>query len=435
MKKWMALLLLLCLQGGVSRAEELTVRFLCMDRNDAILLECGGETAFLDSGTHEYGKRAVTALRGLGITKLTYYIGTHAHRDHVGGGSVILEALRPKTVLQPHDGVRRQILSCAETKEEQAAAKEAAYRTLLPGEEIPLGGATLKVLGPLRLREETKYSDMENNNSLVLRVSYGKRVILLTADAMPEEIQEIAKRDPESLRCDVLKSPHHNSDPGEELLSAAWPSHVVFSTSDKALPTKTALTQVAGIGAMPLVTAQNQCGMITVRTDGETLTVEAEREPERIAFAQNRISLYAGTRKNPALSTKPAGYKAIAITGENPGIAAVDAAGIVHGITPGETIIRAKTHGGLSAECIVLVKAVTVSLNADSIRLKPGETRKLRMKIQPSSLKRDVRWVSDNPDVATVNRTGMVRAVSSGKTNVRLLAPGGAEAVCVVTVK
>ena len=236
MKKVGILFLVLCLMFGTALADGLTVRFFSIDRNDGILLECDGETAFLDSGTHDYGLKAVSQMRESGVEKLTYYVGTHAHKDHVGGGSAILAAMHPSEVLQPHDGVRRRILSCAETKEEREAAEAAAYRTVYPGEEIPLGGATMTVLGPLRLREPNKISDMENNNSLVLRVVYGRRTFLLTADAMPEEISEIAAVSGELFACDVLKSPHHNGETGDELLKLASPRYVVFSTSDKAMP-------------------------------------------------------------------------------------------------------------------------------------------------------------------------------------------------------
>ena len=71
-------------------ASELRVHFMDIDRNDGILIECDGEAAFIDSGTHDYGVKAVGYMQSAGVEKLTYYIGTHAHRDHVGGGAPIL---------------------------------------------------------------------------------------------------------------------------------------------------------------------------------------------------------------------------------------------------------------------------------------------------------------------------------------------------------
>ncbi|MCR4708362.1 MAG: Ig-like domain-containing protein [Clostridiales bacterium] len=435
MKKVGILFLLLCLVFGTALADGLTVRFFSIDRNDGILLECDGETAFLDSGTHDYGLKAVSQMRESGVEKLTYYVGTHAHKDHVGGGSAILAAMHPSEVLQPHDGVRRRILSCAQTKEEREAAEAAAYRTVYPGEEIPLGGATMTVLGPLRLREPNKISDMENNNSLVLRVVYGRRTFLLTADAMPEEISEIAAVSGELFACDVLKSPHHNGETGDELLKLASPRYVVFSTSDKAMPTKVALSSVTAADAVPLITAEKQCGTVTVWTDGETLTVSVENEPEKIAFQKKELSLSAGKKKKLAAETKPAGYKAIHYVSDNPEIAEIDGQGAVHGRMPGETVVRAVLPGGRSAECHVTVMPVSLSLNVGEITLNPGGTRQLRLKVQPSDLKTKVRWESDNPAVAKVGSTGVISAVTPGTATIRVKAPGGAEATCLVRVK
>ena len=59
-------------------------------RNDGILIHCGGEWAYIDSGLHQQGVKAVKYMRAQGVDKLKYYIGTHAHKDHVGGARVIL---------------------------------------------------------------------------------------------------------------------------------------------------------------------------------------------------------------------------------------------------------------------------------------------------------------------------------------------------------
>ena len=429
-----ALLFMIIGMSSGARTEELTVRFFDIDRNDGILIECGGEAAFLDSGVHDYGQRAVEKMRKLGVKKLKYYIGTHAHKDHVGGGSVILAALHPEAVLQPHEGVHRRIVSCAETEQERVATDMAVYRTVRPGEEILLKDAVITVLGPIRLREPNEISDMENNNSLVLKVSYGRRSFLLTADAMPEELSEVAEVYGDRFACDVLKSPHHNSEPGEELLKLASPDYVVFSTSDRAMPTKTALSSVISAGSLPLITATKQCGMITIHTDGDNLTIEVENEPDRISFREQTITVYAGAKKNPVAETKPAGYKAILFSSDDPGIAFVDGNGMVYGWRPGKTTIRATLPSGLSAQCAVTVKPVSVSLNVNSFILKPGETRRLRMKIRPESAKASVHWESDNPSVATVSRIGIVKAISSGTTIIRISGPGGAVAMCEVTV-
>ena len=113
-------------------ASELRVHFMDIDRNDGILIECDGEAAFIDSGTHAYGVKAVGYMQSAGVEKLTYYIGTHAHRDHVGGGAPILLAMEPEAVLVPHAGVRRQIKKRA-IGEKESRRKRGGLHHRLPG--------------------------------------------------------------------------------------------------------------------------------------------------------------------------------------------------------------------------------------------------------------------------------------------------------------
>ncbi|MDD7411607.1 MAG: hypothetical protein PUK86_00100, partial [bacterium] len=87
LKKLLAALALACLLlCGCALADGLDVHFMNIDRNDGILIVCDGEAAFIDSGMPRFGTQAVEYMQSQGISSLRYYIGTHGHRDHVGGG-------------------------------------------------------------------------------------------------------------------------------------------------------------------------------------------------------------------------------------------------------------------------------------------------------------------------------------------------------------
>lgn len=126
-----ACICLLCalIPAQAAGADGLEVHFLNVDRNDGILIRCGGEDVFIDSGLYKFGAVCRDYMRGVGVDDLKYYIGTHAHRDHVGGGSVILEAFDTGAVLQPHNVVKTAMLACVETEAERQAVEAANYVT------------------------------------------------------------------------------------------------------------------------------------------------------------------------------------------------------------------------------------------------------------------------------------------------------------------
>ena len=268
--------LVLCIQTAA--ASELHVHFLDIDRNDGILIECDGEAAFIDSGTHDYGLRAVEYMEAAGVKKLKYYIGTHAHRDHVGGGAPIILRMKPEAVLVPHAGVRRQIKKQAANAKEKAAVDAAAYTVVSAGERYTLGASELLVLGPLEITEGNNSSDLENENSLVLRLTLGKYRFLLTADSMATSLHAIEEAAPGSLDCDVLKNPHHNSRMEDDLFAACSPEYVIFSTSDKYQPPAPALEAAVAMGAVPLITSTSKNGTVVFTTDGETLSLRTANE-------------------------------------------------------------------------------------------------------------------------------------------------------------
>ena len=123
------------------------------------------------------------------------------------------------------------------------------------------------------ITEGNNSSDLENENSLVLRLTLGNVRFLLTADSMATSLRAIEEASPGALRCDVLKNPHHNSRMEDDLFSACSPRYVIFSTSDKYQPPEAALEAARAMGATPLITSGSQNGTVVFTTDGETLTL------------------------------------------------------------------------------------------------------------------------------------------------------------------
>ena len=65
--------------------ENLIVYFIDVGQADSILIKNQDDTLLIDAGNNEDGQDVVNFIKGKGITKLNYVIGTHPHEDHIGG--------------------------------------------------------------------------------------------------------------------------------------------------------------------------------------------------------------------------------------------------------------------------------------------------------------------------------------------------------------
>jgi competence protein ComEC len=71
-----------------------------------------------------------------------------------------------------------------------------------------ISGATIEVLSPCPAFHPDSSA---NDNSLVIRVSFGQRAVLLVGDAEDEAEERLLHSRPEALRADLLKVGHHGS--------------------------------------------------------------------------------------------------------------------------------------------------------------------------------------------------------------------------------
>lgn len=263
-----------------TQEDGLKVTFMNIGRNDGILISCGGEHAFIDSGSYYRGIQAVDYLRSLGITHLKYYIGTHAHTDHIAGAGPIIESLDVDMIIAPHDYVLDVIRHFCKTEEERAAVKTTPSHVLTPGEQLYLGGASITSLGPINYIRYGFSSGDENDNSLVFRLCYGSSSFLLTGDASNKEMQEIAEAFPGSLLTDVFKNPHHDNVLSNDVLDKVLPKIVVFSTSSSYRPIESYLDKFREKGSEIYITSSVDHGYVTVLSDGNKLRVETSSHPQ-----------------------------------------------------------------------------------------------------------------------------------------------------------
>lgn len=205
--------------------EILEVTALDVGQADCVLLRLGESVMLVDAGGGKTAENLVSKLQAMGVDKIDILIGTHPHEDHIGGMEAVIRAFTVESFympLQPHTTrVYEDVLD---------AALDAGLSlgSLKAGDSLSFGSAEIHVLAPLR----DEYKSL-NNASIVCRVDYAGRSVMLTGDA--EELSEGEMlRGGGSLRADVLKVGHHGSDTStsDEFLAAVRPSFAVISCGE-----------------------------------------------------------------------------------------------------------------------------------------------------------------------------------------------------------
>ncbi|MBN2494252.1 MAG: DNA internalization-related competence protein ComEC/Rec2 [Deltaproteobacteria bacterium] len=282
-----ALLVASWVAGVVSSrlSENLTVCALDVGQGDAILVRMPhGHCGLVDgggsySGDFDVGRHVVApALWAQGISQLDWVAVTHRHPDHIGGLASVVRLFRPAelwTASPLGDDERgRDLLR---------AAQEAGTRL-----RHVAAGDRLLVDGQLRIDAfwppaEGAEALEENERSMVLRLVFGQQRFLLTGDLEAEGELQLLRSSAE-LAADVLKVGHHGSRNASSraFLERVHPSLAVVSVGPDnrfRLPSPEALARLASSGARVLRT--DIAGAVCIRTDGESLEVEAVGEDDR----------------------------------------------------------------------------------------------------------------------------------------------------------
>lgn len=200
------------------------------------------------------------------IRHIDYAVLSHGHSDHMGGLAAVLDNFHPRALwvgAEPETGEWRTVM-------EHAAADDVKIVSLTRSSKpFDFGKAHVRVLAPA---PDYQPGDSPNNNdSLVLEVSYGKHRVLLTGDAeLPVEEELVASGELRPVT--LLKVGHHGSksSSSEEFLNQIHPQFALISDGYKNQfhhPHPTVLSRFEAHGVQVLRTDQR--GALTFLSDGE----------------------------------------------------------------------------------------------------------------------------------------------------------------------
>ncbi|MGB4504898.1 MAG: DNA internalization-related competence protein ComEC/Rec2 [Syntrophaceticus sp.] len=276
---------LLCTGFWANRSGKLEITFLDVGQGDAVLVrtpagrtmlvDAGGSPSYLNSSFDPGREVVVPALARAGISKLDLVVNSHPHEDHLGGIPAVLNNIKVGRFLAPPLEHPTPLVLQVQQLLEQKKIPVSYIRT---GTEIKLDPVVkISVLGPPETLFSGTRSDA-NNNSLVLRITYGKISFLLTGDIEQEGMSDLAYRVENgkiagSIRADVLKCPHHGSSYSisPEFSDAVQPKVVVISVGHNNFghPDPRTISFWRERGALVLRTDEE--GAITLITDGVKL--------------------------------------------------------------------------------------------------------------------------------------------------------------------
>ena len=164
--------------------------------------------------------------------------------------------------------------------------------------------------------------------------------------------------------------------------------------------------------------------------------------PSGLTVSPATVELFGGDFLELTASVTPAEgtSKYFHWTTSDKSIATVDNFGLVEAFSPGKATITVTTDDGTQkATCVVTVKPTPVSgVSLDKTEATVYETESVTLVATVAPEKatdKTVKWTSDNPEVATVDKDGKVTGISKGTARITVTTnDGGKTATCVVTV-
>jgi len=250
----------------------------------SMMIDCGGRDHLPGSGRDLAEDIIEPYLTGHGIRCLDFVLITHWDADHFNALPHLLDHVAVDTVIVPP-----QLPDAAPPPDlpERLRGRSAPARS---GVIVHLGeGVAARTLAPRR-PFLTGTEDDANNNSVVVRLTYGEMSFLFTGDLEADGIKRLLRDSfstHRTLGAQVLQLPHHGRpmEGIERMLDAVGPTWAVASTGSEArYYLRGGVSQALARRGIRLLRTDVE-GAVTFTTDGRDVRVNTTRQGEIGAVA------------------------------------------------------------------------------------------------------------------------------------------------------
>jgi beta-lactamase superfamily II metal-dependent hydrolase len=244
----------------------LRVSFIDVGKADSIFIETPcGKSMLIDAGHAEDGISVISYIKNAGYKKLDVVVGTHPHKDHLGGMSTVINSLEIGKMYLPKVQTTNEVLN---TTLKAMQNKGLKADTAKAGVSITLDpDLKIDILAP----KGNSYQSL-NDYSTVIKITYKNTSFLFSADANTLSESEMLAAGYD-LKSNVLKVGHHGSNKAtsSKYLKAVSPKYAVICVgpNDDNDPQQETLNKLAAANVKVFRTDLD--GTITATSDGNTI--------------------------------------------------------------------------------------------------------------------------------------------------------------------
>lgn len=259
---------------AIQPSQNLTIAFVDVGQGDSILVTLPNtRTLLIDGGEREGSGKVLASLRQHGLSHIDVMVATHPHADHIGG---LIDVIKLVDVGQVLDSGQVHTTQTFEDFLDAIETKQIPLKSVREGDSINLDPTVkVEVLNPPANLLDGAYNEAEfNDNSVVLKLTYGEFSVLLTGDMEERNEVRLVFENATTLDADVLKAGHHGSrtSSSSPFLNAVTPEVVIISLAagnTYGHPHQEALDRISAAGTENLFRTDID-GTITLTANGSS---------------------------------------------------------------------------------------------------------------------------------------------------------------------